>query len=87
MDSQSGRGSPQIRRSEELADDLHDLFDYDVCISDIFMESQSKQNGNAPSSNSQNRVTSETAPLGLGLDEEVKVVRKRKPVAKLDETR
>ncbi|KAJ5225145.1 hypothetical protein N7468_006370 [Penicillium chermesinum] len=56
----------------------HDLFDYDLGLDDILEE-----NDTAP--------TDASKPTGdlnsLGLDEEVKVTKKRQPVAKLDEGR
>ncbi|GAB1215020.1 chromosome segregation in meiosis-related protein [Aspergillus terreus] len=58
----------------------NDLFDYDVDLDAILGESSTRSNINAPQ-------TSESRGLGLGLDDEVKVTRKRQPIAKLDEGR
>ncbi|KAE8365663.1 replication fork protection component Swi3-domain-containing protein [Aspergillus caelatus] len=61
----------------------NDLFDYDVGLDELLQR--------APTASSINAPKPSTIPgdsgLGLGLDEEVKVTRKRQPVAKLDETR
>lgn len=60
---------------------LDDLFDYDVGLEDIF---QGKDN---TSNNDTTKSAGDPSSLGLGLDEEVKITKKRQPVAKLDETR
>jgi replication fork protection complex subunit Csm3/Swi3 len=64
---------------------IDDLFDYDVGIDDILKSIDSSTNG------VQTQSVPQPAPIGptasLGLDEEVKVSRKRQPVAKLDEAR
>ncbi|KAJ5201599.1 uncharacterized protein N7498_006262 [Penicillium cinerascens] len=61
---------------------LNDLFDYDVGLDEIF------QGNGASNSNAADAKTSgDPTSLGLGLDEEVKVTKKRQPVAKLDEGR
>jgi len=62
---------------------INDLFDYDVGLDDILRDvsTTSKTNAAKPPSGS------EGPGLGLGLDEEVKVSKKRQPVAKLDESR
>ncbi|KAJ5683177.1 hypothetical protein N7462_006342 [Penicillium macrosclerotiorum] len=62
-------------------DNVNDLFDYDVGLDEIF---QAKAVSNADSSKP---TTGNSAALGLGLDEEVKVTKKRQPIAKLDEER
>ncbi|KAJ5708034.1 hypothetical protein N7488_007835 [Penicillium malachiteum] len=60
--------------------DLDDLFNYDVGLEDIFQgqTNTSTNDASKPAGNDS---------LGLGLDEEVKVTKKRQPVAKLDENR
>lgn len=63
--------------------DLNDLFDYDVGLDDIF-EGNASQTANAETSKPS---AGNSSALGLGLDEEVKVTKKRQPVAKLDEGR
>ncbi|CAI7583858.1 unnamed protein product [Penicillium pancosmium] len=62
---------------------LDDLFNYDVGLDDIFAENNDTNVDNA---NSKGK-TGDPSSLGLGLDEEVKVTKKRQPVAKLDENR
>lgn len=59
---------------------LNDLFDYDVGLEDIFQGANDSTADTA--SKPANGDTS-----GLGLDEEVKVTKKRQPVAKLDDNR
>ena len=66
------------------ADDLDDLFDYDV-PADIFQDVDTnmevpKRPAKAPLGD----VSRENGG-GLGLDEEIKVTKKKAPVAKLDE--
>jgi len=65
------------------ADDLDDLFNYDV-EDDVFVDYQ--PNMDAPPAAAK---TSSAAPkvADLGIDEEIQVVKKRKPIAKLDENR
>jgi len=59
---------------------LNDLFDYDVGLDEIF------QGNGASNANADTKPAGDPS-LGLGLDEEVKVTKKRQPVAKLDEGR
>lgn len=63
--------------------DLNDLFDYDVGLDDIF-EGKAGQTADADTSKP---AVGDSSALGLGLDEEVKVTKNRRPVAKLDEAR
>ena len=66
------------------ADDLDDLFDYDV--SDVFRDVNT--NMDIPTSDkTMARTAGKENGAGLGIDEEVKVTKKRAPVAKLDENR
>ncbi|CDM26709.1 hypothetical protein DTO013E5_7083 [Penicillium roqueforti] len=69
------------RGSSPTADDLNDLFDYDIGLDEIIPDN------NAPNTNSTKASGIGDSALGLGLDEEVKVAKKRQPVAKLDEGR
>lgn len=65
------------------SDGVGDLFDYDAGLEEVF-----QKNPPAPKPNTAQPPTGgDTSGLGLGLDEEVKVSKKRKPVAKLDENR
>ncbi|KAJ5681533.1 uncharacterized protein N7477_001473 [Penicillium maclennaniae] len=59
---------------------LNDLFDYDVGLDEIFQDNHAS-NGNEA------KPSGDPSSLGLGLDDEVKVSKKRQPVAKLDEGR
>ncbi|KNG85769.1 chromosome segregation in meiosis protein 3 [Aspergillus nomiae NRRL 13137] len=61
----------------------NDLFDYDVGLDEILQHTPTESSINAPRPST---IPGDTG-LGLGLDEEVKVTRKRQPVAKLDEAR
>lgn len=63
--------------------DMNDLFDYDVGLDDIF-EGNAAPTANADISKP---PAADSSALGLGLDEEVQVTKKRKPIAKLDEGR
>jgi replication fork protection complex subunit Csm3/Swi3 len=69
------------RGSSPTAGDLNDLFDYDIGLDEIIPDN------NAPNTNSTKASGTGDSALGLGLDEEVKVAKKRQPVAKLDEGR
>ncbi|KAJ5170641.1 uncharacterized protein N7500_003424 [Penicillium coprophilum] len=69
------------RGSSPTAGELNDLFDYDIGLDEIIPDN------NAPNANSTKVSGTGDSTLGLGLDEEVKVAKKRQPVAKLDEGR
>lgn len=60
-----------------------DLFDYDFGLDELLQETPNMPNNGAPMQSS----AQDESGLGLGLDEEVKVTKKRQPVAKLDESR
>ncbi|KAJ5532120.1 Chromosome segregation in meiosis protein 3 [Penicillium frequentans] len=60
---------------------INDLFDYDVGLDEIFQGNNDASNNDAP------KATGDPSSLGLGLDEEVKITKKRQPIAKLDEAR
>ena len=66
------------------ADDLDDLFDYDVGDAfrdvDINMDMPTSEKTVARTEGKENGA-------GLGIDEEIKVTKKRAPVPKLDENR
>ena len=67
-------------------DDLDDLFDYDV-PADIFRDVDTNMEvPTRPAKALLSDVGKENGG-GLGIDEEIKVSKKRAPVAKLDETR
>ena len=66
------------------ADDLDDLFDYDV--GDSFRDVDT--NMDMPTSEKTiARTEGKENGAGLGIDEEIKVTKKRAPVPKLDENR
>ncbi|KAL2832372.1 replication fork protection component Swi3-domain-containing protein [Aspergillus cavernicola] len=66
------------------SDYVDDLFDYDVGLDGILQETNTNTNNmNAPKQS----APPENSGVVLGLDEEVKVSKKRQPVAKLDENR
>ncbi|OQE80768.1 hypothetical protein PENNAL_c0044G10586 [Penicillium nalgiovense] len=69
------------RGSSPTAGDLNDLFDYDIGLDEIIPDN------NVPNTTSTKASGTGDSALGLGLDEEVKVAKKRQPVAKLDEGR
>jgi replication fork protection complex subunit Csm3/Swi3 len=60
-----------------------DLFDYDFGLDELWQETPNMPNNGPPMQSSARNESG----LGLGLDEEVKVTKKRQPVAKLDESR
>ena len=77
------------RQSDALAlpaDDIDDLFDYDVNMDEVLrdvdpiMDAAAAPRPPAKASGKENTT-------GLGIDEEIKVVKQRKPVPKLDEGR
>ncbi|KAF2761127.1 Swi3-domain-containing protein [Pseudovirgaria hyperparasitica] len=63
-------------------DDLDDLFNYDVSMDDVFRDV-----GNAPNDAEQTRTNAVNVKNDLGIEEEVKIVKKRQPIPKLDEAR
>ena len=68
---------------------VNDLFDYDVGLDEIFQDrptATANANANA-NANASKPATGDPTSLGLGLDEEVKVTKKRQPIPKLDEAR
>lgn len=70
-------------RSASSSNDAGDLFDYDAGLDGLFQEAPTISKIRT----SKLPTAGDTSGLGLGLDEEVKVSRKRQPVAKLDEGR
>lgn len=64
--------------------DLDSLFNYDIDNNDLFREIDT--NIQAPENASAKRKATELGG-GLGIDEEITITKKRKPVAKLDEAR
>lgn len=69
------------------ADDLDDLFDYEV-NNEIFRDVDTNMDVPAKQATSTKLKTAERDNAGaLGIDEEIKVAKKRTPIAKLDDTR
>ena len=66
-------------------DDLDNLFNYEV-ENDLFQDVDTNMDI-APRRPTNPRKGREPLDAGLGLDEEIKVIKKRAPVAKLDEGR
>jgi replication fork protection complex subunit Csm3/Swi3 len=62
---------------------VDDLFDYDAGLDEIFQDKPST----ASNADASKPATGDPTSLGLGLDEEVKVTKKRQPAPKLDEAR
>lgn len=68
-----------VRPTVERDDDLDDIFNYDAGINATFDQQQDDANNN--------NTTQDQHDVPVNIDEEVKVTKKRKPVAKLDEDR
>lgn len=70
-------------------DELDDLFDYNVTLDDVFRDVDT--NMQAPTAQKATAIPSRTKSSqkvdSLGIDEEVKVQKKRAPIPKLDEDR
>ncbi|KAJ5389325.1 Chromosome segregation in meiosis protein 3 [Penicillium cataractarum] len=62
---------------------VDDLFDYDAGLDEIFKDNPTT----ASNADASKPATGDPTALGLGLDEEVKVTKKRQPAPKLDEAR
>ena len=69
------------------ADDMDDLFDYNVNLDDIFNDVDTNMNLPARSTNAGPPPAGRVNSVGLGIDEEIKVRKTRQPIAKLDEDR
>lgn len=68
-----------VRPTVEPDDDLDDIFNYDAGINATFNQQQDDANNND--------TVQDQHDVPVNIDEEVKVTKKRKPVAKLDEER
>lgn len=71
--------------SNPPAGDLDDLFDYDVNIQDVFRDANITMD--VVDREQTAHTKSKDKDLGLGLDEEIRVTKKRQPVPKLDDNR
>lgn len=67
-------------------DDLDDLFDYDVDLGDVFGDVDTNMDAPVKQMSSSKAGAKENS-TGLGIDEEIKIAKKRRPVVKLDEPR
>lgn len=76
------RNRPGDPREEEF----DDLFNYDAAIDDAFRDVDTDLNVSAKTA-PVNRKSGHDSALGLGIDEEIKIKKKRQPIAKLDESR
>lgn len=65
--------------------DVNDLFDYDAGLDDILKNLPAAPKTDTQKENNNN--ASEDATAVLGLDADLKVTKRRAPIAKLDETR
>ncbi|KGM92627.1 hypothetical protein PABG_11446 [Paracoccidioides brasiliensis Pb03] len=78
--------SPERGRNQTPT--IDDLFDYDAGLDDILRETETSQpNASTNSASKIKNARTDSSGAGLGLDEEIKVAPKRRPVVKLDETR
>ena len=75
------------RPAAPLADDLDDLFDYDVNVDDVFRDVDTNIHAPVRENTAVSRPKDSATGNTLGIDEEIKVVKKRVPVPKLDEGR
>jgi len=77
---------PARKASPAAHDGLDDLFEYDPGMENVFREANK-----APSKATQERPKTHTftsdGGAGLGIDHEIKIAKKRRPIAKLDEAR
>ncbi|OCL07780.1 Swi3-domain-containing protein [Glonium stellatum] len=78
--------SPTTRSIPHDGDELDDLFNYDATMDDAFnsLDTDKTVTGRQELNN---RPNANGEKEGLGIDEEIKIVKKRQPIAKLDETR
>ncbi|KAL4923266.1 Chromosome segregation in meiosis protein 3 [Aspergillus undulatus] len=81
--------SNSASKAPQPTDHVDDLFDYNVGLDDILQDINTNPINTNPSSTAAPKQSAppDNAGVVLGLDEEVKVVKKRQPVAKLDENR
>lgn len=78
--------SPNVHPTVEH-DDLDDIFNYDAGIDATFNQTQTGQDWNAQNAPNNANANQHQMDVPVNIDEEVKVTKKRKPVAKLDEDR
>jgi len=74
------------KASPAAHDDLEDLFEYDPGMDNVFREDNTGRT-EATQERPQTNLFTNDAGAGLGIDHEIKIAKKRQPVAKLDEAR
>lgn len=67
-------------------DELDDLFDYDVDLGGVFGEVDTNMDLPVKQASS-SKAGAKDNSIGLGIDEEIKIAKRRRPVAKLDKDR
>ena len=67
-------------------DELDEILNYDV-DDDVFRDVDTNMNVPAGGKSAANQAARKDNGAGLGIDEEIKVVKTRKPIPKLDEDR
>lgn len=75
------------RPAAASTDELDDMFDYNVDIDDVFRDVDTNMNVPARAASVAPNPTQRNGGAGLGIDEEIKIVKARKPIPKLDEDR
>ena len=68
-------------------DDLDDLFDYNVDADDVFRDVETNLGNPIRGATAAPAPAQRNIGAGLGIDEEIKVAKTRKPIPKLDEDR
>ena len=76
----------QRTHTTTVGDDLDDLFDYDVNMKDVLREVDTNMDAPVPQK-STNTTGSRDGGAGLGIDEEIKISKPRRQIAKLNESR
>ncbi|KAI9659793.1 MAG: chromosome segregation in meiosis- protein [Bathelium mastoideum] len=66
-------------------DDLDDLFNQDLSMDDVFKDTNT--NDSTLNGQPDPKRRNNDSGTGLGIDEEIKVTKRRQPIAKLDEAR
>ena len=74
------------RSADAPADELDDILNYDV-DDDVFRDVDTNMDVPAQGKSASNQPAPRDNGAGLGIDEEIKVVKTRKPIPKLDEAR
>ena len=73
------------RNVPPMDDDLDNLFNYEI-DNDLLREVDTNMDA-PPRQHSTSKATDGALEAGLGLDEEIKITRRRAPIPKLDENR